>query len=122
MQRRGGQGASSGGSLGAAFTEPSSDAALVWRRFRRERLGFAALIGLVAIVLACFLGEPLLAGLLGHSADPFFARAVDVNLTPAPPWSWIPDQSLDGSARHGRTLFVLGADGPLGRDEFLRLL
>jgi ABC-type dipeptide/oligopeptide/nickel transport system permease subunit len=95
---------------------------MVWRRFRRERLGSAALVGLAAIVLACFVGEPLLAHLLGHGADTFFARAVDVNLNAAPPWSWIPDQSLDGSPRTGRTLFVLGADGPLGRDEFLRLL
>ena len=33
------------------FTAPSSGWALVWRRFRQERLGIAALIGLTVIVL-----------------------------------------------------------------------
>jgi peptide/nickel transport system permease protein len=95
---------------------------MVWRRFRRERVAFAALIGLASIVAACFLGEPLLAALLGHGAGTFFPTAVDVNLNAAPPWSWVPNRSLDAPVQHGRTLFVLGADGPLGRDEFLRLL
>jgi ABC-type dipeptide/oligopeptide/nickel transport system permease subunit len=45
-----------------------------------------------------------------------------VNLNAATPWSWVPNRSLDAPVQHGRTLFVLGADGPLGRDEFLRLL
>lgn len=101
---------------------PSSNAHLIWRRFRQERIAFAALIGLAAIVAACFLGEPLLEDLLGHSADTFFPSAVNVNLYPAPPWSWVAKNSVDGSAAHSRTLFVLGADGPLGRDELLRLL
>ena len=32
------------------------------------------------------------------------------------------NQPLDSSAHGGKTLFVLGADGPLGRDELLRVL
>jgi ABC-type dipeptide/oligopeptide/nickel transport system permease subunit len=81
-----------------------------------------ALVGITTIVFACFGGEPLLAHVLGHGPDTFFPSAVDVNLNAAPPWSWIRDQPLDASGHHARTLFVLGADGPLGRDEFLRLL
>jgi peptide/nickel transport system permease protein len=106
----------------ATFTAPSSGWALVWRRFRQERLGMAALIGLTVIVGACFIGEPLLVSLLGHGPDDFFPRAVDVNLRPVGPWSHVPDQTLDATAHPGTTFFLLGGDGPLGRDEFLRIL
>jgi peptide/nickel transport system permease protein len=110
------------GSLGAVFASPTSDAALLWRRFRRERLALVALGALVLIVLACFLGEPLLARLLGHGPDTFFPKAVDLNLKPVGPWSHVPDQPLDVPPRTGTTFFLLGGDGPLGRDEFLRIL
>jgi ABC-type dipeptide/oligopeptide/nickel transport system permease subunit len=103
------------------FVAPSA-AGLVWLRFRRERLAFAALVFFILLVLMCFAGEPLLERVLGHGPDTFFPPAVDVNLHPAGPWSWIPDRPLDVAPHSGRTLFVLGADGPLGRDEFLRLL
>jgi peptide/nickel transport system permease protein len=95
---------------------------LVLRRFLRERLGVVAFAVLLSIVLACFVGEPLLGWVLGHGPDTFFPKAVDVNLHAVGPWANVPDQPLDAPARHGTTLFVLGADGPLGRDEFLRLL
>jgi peptide/nickel transport system permease protein len=114
--------AQAAGSLGAAFAAPTSSAALLWRRFRRERLAIAALSGLAAIVLACFVGEPLFARLLGHGPDTFFPRAVDLNLKPVGPWSHVPNQPLDQPAGHGTTFFLLGGDGPLGRDEFLRIL
>ena len=104
------------------FVAPSSGGALVWRRFCREPLGVAALAGLVTIVLACFVGEPLLASVLGHGPDEFFPGAVDVNLRAAGPWTWVPNQTLDAAGGYGRTLFVLGGDGPLGRDELMRLL
>jgi peptide/nickel transport system permease protein len=114
--------AASAGSLGAAFEAPSSDAALLWRRFRKERLALAALGALVLLVLACFAGEPLFARLLGHGPDTFFPKAVDLNLTPVGPWSHVPNQPLDQPPGHGSTFFLLGGDGPLGRDEFLRIL
>src|SRR4051794_38419366 len=111
------------GSTGNEFAAPSSGAALVWRRFRRERLGVAALAGLVLIVASCFLGEPVLERVLGHDADTFFPRSVDVSLHAAPPWSWVPNETpLDTARGTDKTLLVLGADGPLGRDELLRLL
>jgi peptide/nickel transport system permease protein len=106
----------------ADFNAPSSGGALVWRRFRRERLGVVALLLLCGIVLACFAVEPLLVLLLGHGADTFFPQAVDPSLHAAGPLSWVANQPLDRPVHHGRTLFVLGADGPLGRDELLRLL
>jgi len=51
-------------SVSGTATGPGAGAALVVRRFTHERLGLAALAGLIAIVLACFVGEPLLARLL----------------------------------------------------------
>lgn len=108
--------------VSGAPTGPAAGAALALRRFKRERLGLVALGGLIAIVLACFVVEPLLARVLGHGPDTFFPRAVDVNLNAVGPWSHVPNQPLDGPAHRGTTLFILGADGPLGRDEFLRLL
>jgi peptide/nickel transport system permease protein len=110
------------GSLGSVFEKPTSDAAFLWRRFCKERLAVTALVLLIVIVLACFVGEPLLVRLLGHGPDTFFPRAVDLNLKPVGPWSHIPNQPLDAPARHGTTFFLLGGDGPLGRDEFLRIL
>jgi peptide/nickel transport system permease protein len=82
----------------------------------------AALWLLMTIIFACFVGEPLLARLLGHGPDTFFPSAVDPSLNAAGPLSWVRDQPLDQTARGGKTFLFLGADGPLGRDEFLRLL
>lgn len=105
-----------------SFTAPSSGGALVLQRFKREKLGMLALGSLIFIVLACFVLEPILAWILGHDANTFFPAAVDPSLHAAGPLSVIPNQPLDGSGDHGHTLFILGADGPLGRDELLRIL
>jgi peptide/nickel transport system permease protein len=109
------------GSQGGAFAGPTSGGALVWRRFRRDRLALAGLVGLVLIVLACFVVEPLLARLLGHGpGEPFPGGVNPIDRHPVGPFSWVPNNSI--GVQHGRTLFLLGGDGPLGRDEFLRLL
>jgi peptide/nickel transport system permease protein len=106
------------GSQGGAFAGPMSGGALVWRRFRRDRFAFAGLVGLCVIVVACFVVEPLLVRLLGHGPDePFVAGANPIDHRPVPWFSWVANNS-----GHGRTFFVLGGDGPLGRDEFLRVL
>ena len=106
---------------GAAFQAPIGDRALIWRRFRRERLAVAALCGLVFIVFACFVLEPILVSLLGHGPDTPFRGAVrGIDHHPVGPWTWVPNDAL--GVRHGNTLFLLGADGPLGRDELLRVL
>jgi ABC-type dipeptide/oligopeptide/nickel transport system permease subunit len=111
-----------GDSAGATFVTPTSGGALVWRRFARERLALAGLVFLVALVLACFIAEPVLEHVLGHTADTFYPTAVDLNLKPVGPLSWVRDAPLDVPPREGKTFFVLGGDGPLGRDEFLRIL
>lgn len=105
-------------SAGDSYAAPSPGAAVVIRRFRKERAAVAGLVGLAIIALACFVAEPLLAKLVGHGADEPFLGAVDVHQRPVGPWTWVPENY----PHHGRTLLLLGADGPLGRDELLRLL
>src|SRR6478672_2897522 len=105
-------------SQGGAFSGPTTGGSLIWRRFRRDRFAFAGLVGLCVIVFACFVLEPLLERLLGHGPDePFLAGADPIGHHPVPWFSWVANN--DG---HGKTFFLLGGDGPLGRDEFLRVL
>jgi ABC-type dipeptide/oligopeptide/nickel transport system permease subunit len=99
--------------LGAPFSG-------VVRRFLDDRVAVAALAGLVVIVLSCFVAEPILEMTLGHSADTPFSSAVDINQKPVGPFSYV---ATDSSSPHSsKTLLILGADGPLGRDELLRVL
>jgi peptide/nickel transport system permease protein len=75
-------------------------------------------VGLILIVLSCFAVEPLLERLLGHGPDePFAAGANPIDHHPVTWFSWVTNNS-----GHGKTFFLLGGDGPLGRDEFLRVL
>jgi peptide/nickel transport system permease protein len=106
------------GSQGGGFASPTAGRAIVWRRLRRDRAAIAGLGGLLFIVFACFIIEPLLAGLLGHGPDePFAAGANQIDHRPVSWFSWVANNN-----GHGKTFFLLGGDGPLGRDEFLRLL
>lgn len=94
----------------------TSGGGLVWRRFRRDRVALVALIGLLVVVVLCFLGEPLLARLLGHGPDePFPVPILESDPHPLGWWSHV--QTADG-----KELLPLGGDGPLQRDELLRLL
>jgi peptide/nickel transport system permease protein len=86
----------------------------VLRRFLRDRVAVAALALLFLIV-----AEPLLERLLGHGSGDPFPGAVGINQRPVGPLSWVPNESL---THHGKTLLLLGGDGPLGRDELLRVL
>jgi peptide/nickel transport system permease protein len=102
---------------------------LAWRRLRRDKVAVASVVVLAVIGLASFAGGPIASQLLGHGPNDIFPYAQH-SLKPVGPWSHVPDtstvESLDPNAPEptdvGRTLFVLGADGGLGRDEFLRLL
>lgn len=69
---------------------------------------------------------------LGHAPNDLFPYAVDENLRPVGPLSLVPDthaalvdqngQIVAPAAGTGETLLLLGGDGPLGRDLFVRLL
>ena len=97
---------------------------LFWRRFKRDRFALASLIVFVALVLLCFVGEPLIAHALGHGPNEPFPFANGEALRPVGPWTQVRDatSTAEALATHKKTLFVLGSDGQLGRDEFIRLL
>jgi peptide/nickel transport system permease protein len=99
---------------------PTSGRGFVWRRLQADQVAVASGIVIAAIILGCFAGGPLAAHLLGHGPDTVFTSAVDLNSKPVGPWSHV-STAYSGAAGN-RTLLILGADGPLGRDEFLRLL
>jgi peptide/nickel transport system permease protein len=108
--------------IGATRTDGSSAGhwLMIWRRFRRDRAAVASLCVLALVVLACFVLEPILEVALGHSASQPIPGAVNVDLYPSGPFSWARYVSPDGHPH--RAFLVLGSDGPLGRDELLRLL
>ena len=88
----------------------------VWIRFRRDKVAMASGFFIIFLVLTAIFGGPLAAHLLGHGPNDIFFSGVNDDLLPVGPWTHV--QTPEG----GTTLFVLGADGTLGRDEFLRLL
>lgn len=101
----------------------------VWRRLRGDRLALAAAAFLLLLVLLTFVGAPLIARALGHGPNEYFPQATNYvtsgsfsTLQPVGPWTWVQTQGAGGTAKAGTTLFVLGADGPLGHDELLQLL
>jgi peptide/nickel transport system permease protein len=108
---------------------PAGAWTIAWRRLRRDKVALASAGVLILIILACFGGAPLAAKLVGHGPDDLFPYA-QRSLKPVGLWSHVPDTSITESldplapppTKYGTTLFVLGGDGPLGRDEFLRVL
>ena len=73
---------------------------------------------IIFLVLVAAIGGPIAAHFLGHGPNDIFFTGVNNDLLPVGPWTHIDDTLHPGH----QTLFVLGADGTLGRDEFLRLL
>ena len=91
----------------------------VWRRFRRDRAALGGGVFIILLLFAAYPGAWIASKLLGHGPnDVFSINALNPSsLLPVGPFSHV--EKLDGS---GTTLFLLGADGQVGRDEFLRLL
>lgn len=106
--------------------------AIAFARLRRDRAAKVATALALGILLACFVGGPLLSNVLGHGPNDLFPYAVDENLRPVGPLSRVPDlhaarvdeygQIAPPPPGTGTTLLVLGGDGALGRDLLLRLL
>ncbi len=94
---------------------------LAWGRLRRDPLAVASGSILLVVFFACFIGAPLLAAVLGHGPDTIFSNAVH-DFRPVGLWTRVPNANYTGERVTGTTLMVLGADGTVGRDEFLRLL
>ncbi|MDQ3822235.1 MAG: ABC transporter permease [Actinomycetota bacterium] len=90
----------------------------VWRRLRRDRVAIASGVFILFLIAVAAVGGPVASRLLGHGPNDIFFDGVDENLLPVGPLTWVQDPLRPGE----QTLFVLGADSTLGRDEFLRLL
>ena len=106
---------------------------LTWDRFRRDRLSIGAAYLFGAVVLLSFAGGPIASRMLGHTGEDLLPYAVNVNLRPVGLWTHVPDvnegSSINDDGSLGppppgvkQALLVLGADGPLGRDQLLRVL
>ena len=89
----------------------------VWRRFKRDKVAIASIFFLIFLVLAVYPGAWLAERLVGHGPDDVFADGIDAGLIPVGPLSYVHDP-FTGE----KQLLLMGADGTLGRDEFLRLL
>ena len=80
---------------------------------------------MIFVLLTLFAVAPIASHLLGHGPNTALARGANINRTPVPPWTHVPLTELPIGPIEpgtGHTLFILGGDGSLGRDEFLRLL
>ncbi len=90
----------------------------VWIRFKRDKVALASGFFVLFLILVAAVGGPIAAAILGHGPNDLFFTGVNNDLLPVGPWTHVVDPNHPGHT----TLFVLGADGTLGRDEFLRLL
>jgi ABC-type dipeptide/oligopeptide/nickel transport system permease subunit len=91
----------------------------VFRRFRRDRIAVASGFFIIFLVFSAFVGAPLAAHFLGHGPNDQNFNAIDpVLLKPVGPWATVADPLHPGQ----HWFMLLGADGTLGRDEFLRVL
>jgi peptide/nickel transport system permease protein len=96
---------------------------LFWRRFKRDKFALGSGIFLVLLLLLVFVGYPIIKHLLGHSPNDQFPFAFQgYGAEPVGPWTHVRDAISSADETKRTTLFVFGADGSLGRDEFLRLL
>ena len=111
----------SGGELGEQDdVQARSYWALVWRRFKRDKVAIASGVFIIFLILFAFGGAPIAKHYIGHGPDDIFTgtAAVDsVSLLPANPWTHI-----DNYYTNHRDILVLGGANRLGQDEFLRLL
>jgi peptide/nickel transport system permease protein len=90
----------------------------VWRRFKRDKVAMAGGFFVIVLIVVAVIGGPIAEAILGHGPNDLYYTAVDSRLLPKGPMTWVDDVLHPGQ----KTLFVLGADGTLGRDEFLRML
>jgi peptide/nickel transport system permease protein len=97
---------------------------LVWSRFKRDRVAVASVGFIIALLFAAFIAAPIAAHFLGHGPNQIFAYGVDqAKYVPVGPLSHISTAPYPGASGHwGHTWLILGGDGLLGRDLFLRLL
>src|SRR5581483_10052381 len=102
-------------------------------RFARDRLSLVAAIVFALILVVSIAGGPIAQALLRHNGEQPFPYAVDWNQKPVGPMSRVyatPNPAVDRyndliappKSERAKTLLVFGGDGPLGRDELIRVL
>jgi len=110
---------------GAGVEEPvvaaTSQRVMVLRRLRHDPVAIVSGALLLFILLGVFAGGPIAEHLLGHGPDDIFLGSVPDGL-PVGPLTHVPNHDQAYQHFDGTTLFVLGADGYVGRDELMRLL
>ncbi len=103
----------------------------VWRRFRSDKVAIASAIFIILLAGVLTGGGPIAEHYLGHGPNAINQNAGQdpVTFLPVGPWSHVkcadfypPPSGCTGKAANTTQLYVLGADGSLGHDEFLRLL
>jgi ABC-type dipeptide/oligopeptide/nickel transport system permease subunit len=102
----------------------------VWRRFRRDKVAIGSGVFIILLIATAVVGGPIAAHFLGHGVNDFNqdAGTAGIQQLPVGPLSHvacsgfaIPPQACVVHP-HAHQLYILGADGVLGYDEFLRLL
>ena len=96
----------------------------VWLRFKQDRVAIAGGVFIVVLLLSAFIGGPIAARILGHGPNEIFANGV-IDSKPVGPLTTIstaPFPTPPGTKGFEDTTFLLGSDGPLGHDMFLRIL
>jgi peptide/nickel transport system permease protein len=103
-----------------------------WRRLRRDPGSLASLVAVVAILLLACFGGAAVTRLVGHDGSTPFLYAASQSQRAVGPWTHVPMPDNPQYDDYGNLLppprgtksqlFILGADGPLGRDELIRLL
>jgi peptide/nickel transport system permease protein len=102
----------------------------VWRRFRRDKVALGSGAFIVFLIFLAIAGGPIAAHFLGHGPNDLNLNAGlhGLQQLPVGPGTHVPCSGFaippSGCKAHpnGTQLYILGADGQLGNDEFLRLL
>ncbi len=96
----------------------------VFLRFRRDKFAIVGGVYIFVLIFVAFIGAPIAAHILGHGPNDLYSGGLDAKtLLPVGPWTHVSNQPYPGAVGHfDHTLFILGADSQLGRDEFLRLI
>ncbi len=115
------------GASAAAVDEQEVKARSQWElalsRFRRDKLAVISFGFIIFLFFAAYAGAPIAAHILGHGPNDIHGSALNEIQVPVGPWTYVDTAPYPGAPGHyPHVLYVLGADGALGRDLFLRLL
>lgn len=94
---------------------------MVMRRLRQDPVAIVSGALLLAVLLGVFVGGPVAERLVGHGPNDIFLGSIRDGV-PVGPFSHVPNHDQAYAHFNGTTLFLLGADGYVGRDELMRLL